>query len=349
MALEATFTKLKLKFKFEAGTSRGTLTSHDTYLLKLWEANASNQVGIGEAGPLVGLSPDYQDIESELARLCQEVREFRLPGDIAGCYALVNQLVSTQIPSLRFAFESALLDLTNGGRQIYFPGAFTSGLTSIPINGLVWMGSYEFMKKQVDQKVREGYSCIKIKIGAIDFDLECALIGYIREVYGKKLTIRVDANGAFNSKEVFSRLERLSSYKVHSIEQPVKAGQHALMRELSELNLVPVALDEELIGSYHPEAKEALLESIRPRYIVLKPTLLGGTKATVEWINLARQKKIGWWITSALESNVGLNVLAQFSADFDPHLEQGLGTGQLYRNNTPTNLSIERGRLHYKP
>lgn len=349
MTLEAAFIKHKLKFKFEAGTSRGTLTTHDTYFLKLWQTSASNRVGIGEAGPLVGLSPDYQIVESELSRICQVVKHYKLPINSTGRDELINEMVSDQHPSLRFALESAFLDLMQGGQQIYYPGAFTQGLATIPINGLVWMGSFEFMKRQVDQKVKEGYTCIKIKIGAIDFDLECDLLSYIREAYGKNLVIRVDANGAFDSQGVCSKLERLSTFKIHSIEQPVKPGQYEIMRELSEQNLVPVALDEELIGCCEPEAKEVLLDNTQPQYIVLKPTLLGGIKTTSEWINLARQRKIGWWITSALESNVGLNVLAQYTAGLDPHLEQGLGTGQLYHNNTPTNLLIEQGRLHYKP
>ena len=222
------------------------------------------------------------------------------------------------------------------------------GRYSIPINGLVWMGTYDFMKKQIDKKIAAGYNCIKIKIGAIDFELECRLLDYIRSKYGQKLSLRVDANGAFKPADVRQKLKKLSTYNIHSIEQPIAPGQGLLLSDLC-LNLtIPIALDEELIGITDSDKKEALLDSIRPQYIVLKPTLLGGMEATRDWIRLADQREIGWWITSALESNIGLNALAQFAASFKSELPQGLGTGQLYANNLPSRLYIAQGRLFYE-
>jgi L-alanine-DL-glutamate epimerase-like enolase superfamily enzyme len=211
------------------------------------------------------------------------------------------------------------------------------------------MGSFEFMKKQIDTKISEGYSCIKIKIGAIDFEKECELLEYTRATYGDQISIRVDANGAFTGKDVFSKLERLSNFRLHSIEQPVQPGQPGLMQELCTAKTVPIALDEELIGITTISLQENLLDSIVPQFIVLKPTLLGGLASTNSWIRLAEQKGIAWWVTSALESNVGLNALAQFTARFNPDLPQGLGTGQLYHNNKPAKLSINKGQLKYTP
>lgn len=230
-----------------------------------------------------------------------------------------------------------------------FPGAFTEGSYSIPINGLIWMGDFDFMKDQIDQKIASGYNCIKIKIGAIDFEAECSLLDYIRNRYGQKISLRVDANGAFKPADVHQKLNRLSKFHIHSIEQPVLPGQHKLLRDLCLNPIIPIALDEELIGITDSDQKETLLDSIHPQYIVLKPTLLGGMDATREWIRLADQREIGWWITSALESNIGLNALAQFAATFKSKLPQGLGTGQLYTNNLPSRLYIDQGRLFYRP
>lgn len=349
MPLDSSFDKYPLHFRFDAGTSRGVLKQRDTYFLRLWDSGEPDRVGVGEAAPLKGLSPDFAGIEIQLAKVCQRIRGYHPPQNATNIEAILNDLVPSACPSVRFALETALMDLVNDGIGIINRGPFIEGRLSIPINGLVWMGSFEFMKKQIDTKISEGYSCIKIKIGAIDFEKECDLLEYTRSTYGDLISIRVDANGAFKGKDAFSKLERLSSYRLHSIEQPVKPGQISLMRELCAAKSVPIALDEELIGIPTISSQENLLDSIGPEFIVLKPTLLGGLASSNSWIRLAEQKGIGWWVTSALESNIGLNALAQFTASFNPDLPQGLGTGQLYHNNIPGKLSISKGQLQYSP
>jgi len=325
------------------------MRSHHTHFLNVWEADNPSCIGVGEAAPLPGLSLDYQKVPEELSVLCKKLTDSQSPTNARELADLLDRSGLAELPSLKFALEVAMKDLLSGGKAVIYPGAFTSGEKPIPINGLVWMGSFDFMKQQVDQKVAEGYKCIKIKVGAIDFAQECKLLEYIRTSYDQDISLRIDANGAFNDDNVVRKLEALSHYNLHSIEQPVKPGQHRLMRNLSDSNIVPVALDEELIGVTSPEKQRKLLEEVRPQYIVLKPTLLGGLQATRAWINLAMEMDIGWWITSALESNVGLNALAQFTATFNPEIPQGLGTGQLYHNNTATRLSIREGYLYYNP
>ncbi|GJM30587.1 MAG: o-succinylbenzoate synthase [Cyclobacteriaceae bacterium] len=348
MALAAAFEKYTLRFRFDAGTSRGVLRLRDTYFLKIWDGQKPEFKGVGEAGPLPGLSPDYAVVEQELKRLCDQLPDYEVPTTNKSVNDLLD-LVPSTAPSVRFALELALKDLINGGRGLLYQGPFTNGTYTVPINGLVWMGSFQFMKDQVDQKIKDGYRCIKVKIGAIDFDKECGLLKYIRETYGTRISIRADANGAFGKGDVFKKLERLAEFSLHSLEQPVKPGQIDLMKGLCTFQSVPIALDEELIGHNSLPEQQAILDSISPRFIVLKPTLVGGLAATERWIRLAEERGIGWWITSALESNVGLNGLAQFTAGFSPSLPQGLGTGLLFHNNTASKLSIRNGRLHYHP
>lgn len=242
-----------------------------------------------------------------------------------------------------------MLDLFNGGKGIIFPHLFTQGKASIPVNGLIWMGEEEFMLRQIDEKLAQGFTCIKLKIGALDFDKECNILSYIRKQYSEQqITLRVDANGAFLANETLGKLKTLATFGIHSIEQPIKQGQRLAMAQLCKQTPIPVALDEELIGVHIYEEKEKLLKQIRPQFIILKPSLLGGFTHCREWINLADKLNIGWWITSALESNVGLIAISQFTATLNNSLPQGLGTGQLYSNNTDSPLFIKKGFMYYK-
>jgi L-alanine-DL-glutamate epimerase-like enolase superfamily enzyme len=242
-----------------------------------------------------------------------------------------------------------LLDYSNGGKEIIFRNEFSFGQTSIPINGLIWMETKENMKAQIEEKLNLGFKTIKLKIGAISIQDELALIEHIRNDYSAEdITIRVDANGAFNPIEAINILTELRKLNVHSIEQPIAAGNWDEMKMLCSENIIPIALDEELIGIYSKESKIQLFNNIKPQFIILKPSLHGGFSGCAEWIELAEERKIGWWITSALESSIGLNAIAQFTANYSVTLPQGLGTGGLYTNNLPTNLVIEQGYLKLK-
>ncbi len=249
---------------------------------------------------------------------------------------------------MQFGFETALLDWQKQGSKILFDNAFSRSEAGIPINGLIWMGEKVFMQQQIEKKLQEGYSCLKLKIGGLDFRTELAILQQIREVAAADtLTIRLDANGAFTPEEAQNKLEELAKYTIHSIEQPIKPRQTEAMARLCQHTPIPIALDEELIGITNPAARKQLLLDLKPAYIILKPTLLGGFTATKEWIALAEEQNIGWWITSALESNIGLNAISQFTAEFNPKREQGLGTGQLYTNNINSPLRIQAGKLYY--
>jgi O-succinylbenzoate synthase len=341
--------KHTLQFKFEAGTSRGVLKTKDTWFIKVWDDRNPEIVGVGEAGPLKGLSPDdCPGFENKLHELTEKLNDFDLVELVEIDLKSVFDLDA--FPSLLFALETALLDLKNGGRKQIFVNDFFAGKKSIPINGLVWMGDKQFMTEQIEQKLAEGYTCLKMKIGAIDFETECAILETIRQRFSaREITLRVDVNGAFSERDVWSKLERLKQYELHSIEQPIKSHQVALMKDLCEKSPIPVALDEELIGVIHFNDKQNLLKTLRPPFIILKPTLLGGFKATDEWISIASSLGIQWWITSALESNIGLNAIAQYTAQKDVNnFPQGLGTGRLYSNNIVSPLVINEGRLHYR-
>jgi o-succinylbenzoate synthase len=330
----------ELQFRFEAGTSRGVLTHKTTYFLKVWEEGWEEAVGWGECAPLQGLSPDYgPEFPARASALLGLAEQLGNPWEALALPAL------QALPSLAMGLETALHDWQSGGRRVVFSEPFAQGQVALPINGLVWMGSREFMLEQIGQKLEAGFSCLKMKIGAIDFEAECGLLAHIRRQFGpEELTLRVDANGAFAPEEAMEKLGRLEKYALHSIEQPIKAGQWEQMARLCERSPVPIALDEELIGV--PEAlQEALLEDISPQYIILKPTLLGGFRASDRWIGLAEQRGIGWWMTSALEANIGLNAIAQFTAMKGCTLPQGLGTGQLFHNNVPSPLEVAGGFL----
>ena len=328
--------KYTLNFKLPAGTSRGVMLEKESWFL-LIEKNG--RIGIGECGILRGLSADDRtDYEEKLHWVDKNIH--------IGQQKLLEELL--EFPSIQFGVEQAFLSVENENPYILYPSQFTQGKKSIPINGLVWMGTPEFMKQQIKEKIAKGFQCIKMKIGAIDFETEINILKQLRKEFSvKDIEIRVDANGAFSTSDVFEKLKRLADLQLHSIEQPIKAGQLQQMAELCASSPLPIALDEELIGVFHKEEKEKLLKEIQPQYIILKPSLTGGYKGNSEWISIAQKYNIEYWITSALESNIGLNAIAQWTFTLQPQIPQGLGTGSLYTNNIPSPLIVEKGELHY--
>ena len=329
-----------LHFKQPAGTSRGVYTTRKIWLVHLFDGQRE---GIGECAPLPDLScdarPDYVEL---LDHFCADFcRWLDSQGD-SPCYESLRPY-----PSMLFGIETALLNLQHGDHL--FDTAFSRGEVGIPINGLVWMGNYEEMLHRLEEKLEKGFRCVKLKIGAIDFEQEIDLIKKIRERFSfHEVELRVDANGAFKYEEALYKLELLSQYNIHSIEQPIKQGQWAYMAELCRESPLPIALDEELIGVNDPEIKAHMLNIIKPRYIVLKPSLHGGMMGCREWIRIAKEQSIGSWITSALESNIGLNAIAQFASSVygdDIRMPQGLGTGQLFTDNIPMPLEIKGDQL----
>jgi len=334
---KARYKKYLLQFKQPSGTSRGVLTEKATYFIKIWEDADHSVIGIGECSILKGLSvDDIENYEGILGDICKNINEY--VGDL-------NSKLSA-FPSICFGIEAALLDLRNGGKRTLFPSEFTDGYQGILINGLIWMGNIGFMKEQLRKKMEEGYRCIKIKIGAIEFEEELKFLNNFRQQY-PHIEIRLDANGAFGIGDVKEKLRRLSKHKIHSIEQPIRHGNWVAMAELCKESPVPIALDEELIGINAYTKKEELINFIKPQYLILKPSLLGGFKNCEEWIELANNYKVGWWVTSALESNIGLNAIAQWTFTLKSKLPQGLGTGQLYTNNITSPLFIEDSKLWY--
>jgi o-succinylbenzoate synthase len=334
--MKATYKKYILNFKRPSGTSRGVMTEKETWFLLLEE---NGKTGVGECGLLRGLSiDDRPDYEAKLQWVCQNIH--------LGKDKLWQELL--EFPSIQFGIEMAFLSLQAESSFELFPSNFTKGTEAIVINGLVWMGEEAFMKQQIEEKLVDGFTCIKLKIGAIDFQQELALLAFIRKHFdANTIEIRVDANGAFSPEEALEKLQLLSEYNLHSIEQPIKAGQFEAMLQLCKQTPFPIALDEELIGVFAYEDKVKLLETIQPQYIILKPSFIGGLKGSIEWIEIAEKMNIGWWITSALESNVGLNAIAQFTYTLNNKMPQGLGTGGLYTNNFDCPLEIEKGQLVY--
>lgn len=335
--MRLSFAPYILHFRTPSGTSRGILTEKPTYFIKLYDEQNPEVCGIGEAPYFPGLSPeDGSRYEYKLIELLANV-------------ALGRQTDLSRHPSIQFGFEQALYDLVSGGKGIYFPSKFTEGEAHIDINGLVWMGSHDEMLQRVEEKLSLGFRCIKLKIGAIDWQSEIDLIRAIRRrCSANEITVRVDANGAFSMDDVFPRLKLLADLGIHSIEQPIRAGYPELMAFVCKMSPVPVALDEELIGVYDTESRKRLLDCIKPAYIILKPALVGGFSGAAEWIELAQERGIGWWITSSLESNVGLNALAQWTATLGTGgLPQGLGTGALFTNNAPSRLVLSGDKLSF--
>lgn len=334
--MTASYYKYILDFKRPSGTSRGVLKQKETWILIIEDADRR---GIGECGILRGLSiDDKPDYEDKLKWVCQHIDK--------GLEFLLDQLL--EYPSIQFGLEIAFKSLLSQNNFNLFPSEFTTGKASISINGLIWMGDRVFMKEQIDEKLASGFSCIKMKIGAINFEEELKLLDFIRSNYDKNtIELRVDANGAFSYQEALDKLTALSVYDLHSIEQPIKQGQMDEMATLCRESPLPIALDEELIGVFNVTKKQKLLQIIKPHYIILKPSLVGGFRGSLEWIELAEKLKIGWWITSALESNIGLNAIAQFTYTLHNPLPQGLGTGGLYTNNFDSPLVVNNGELRY--
>lgn len=337
--IKAEVKKHVLQFKIPGGTSRGILKTKESWFIILYDDDNPEVKGIGECSLIRGLSfDDRPDFEEVLTKVTSDI----------SFYSTNEDPLLDEFPSIRFGIETALLDLQAKTSKILFPGEFTKGLKPVEINGLIWMGSPEFMRSQLEQKIGDGFRCIKMKIGAIDFKDELSLLKHIRKHYSKEqIEIRVDANGAFVPDEALEKLKQLSEFELHSIEQPIRPGQTEAMAELCEKSPVPVALDEELIGIFKREKKKDLLRSIRPQFIILKPGLVGGIVKSEEWIELAEAENINWWVTSALEANIGLNAIAQWTSTLKNPLPQGLGTGQLYTNNIPSPLRIENGHLWY--
>lgn len=334
--MKVRYYKKHLQFKRPGGTSRGVLHEKETWILTL---SAEGKTGIGECGLFRGLScDDVPHFEATLQKVCKH-----LENDTPIPTALL-----TAFPSIRMGVEMAQRSLAAEDPMVLYPSVFTQKEEGVPINGLVWMGSKEFMAEQIEAKLKAGFNCIKLKIGALKFEEEYQLLKALRNRFSEKdITIRVDANGAFTPREAYSLLERLAKLKIHSIEQPIAAGQWEEMAKLCAQTPLPIALDEELIGVQHAVDKQSLLQTIAPQYIILKPSLLGGFTASEEWIAAAEAQNIDWWITSALESNIGLNAIAQWTATLNTSLPQGLGTGQLFKNNFSSPLYIKNGYIHY--
>ena len=335
--MKATYHKYILNFKRPSGTSRGVMTEKETWFIIL---EKDGKKGIGECGILRGLSADDRpDYEEKLQWTCDNIQ--------LGENQLWEALI--EFPSIQFGVEMAFQSLRSESPFLLFPSDFTNGKKSIEINGLVWMGEESFMKQQIEEKLASGFRCVKLKIGAIDFEKELQLLGFIREHFTPdQVEIRVDANGAFDKTVALDKLNQLAGFELHSIEQPIQKNNTDRMSELCKITPIPIALDEELIGIFSLEEKEQILQKIMPQYIILKPSFVGGFRGTKEWISLAEKYNIGWWITSALESNIGLNAIAQWTFLQQNSMPQGLGTGALYTNNFDCPLVVSQGQLWYK-
>jgi len=325
-----------LNFKNPSGTSRGILRTKETWFIILEE---SGKTGIGETGLFRGLSIDDVSIyEEKLKWVCENIN--------LGFAYLFAEVAA--FPSIQFGLEQAFLSLQSKTKFELFPSEFTKGKEAIAINGLVWMGDQEFMKSQIQEKLKTGFSCIKMKIGAIDFEAEIKLLKSIRKEFSaKEIELRVDANGGFTPENALEKLKALSALEIHSIEQPIKQGQLQEMALLCEKTPLPIALDEELIGVFSAKEKQQVIATVKPQFIILKPSLIGGFEGSKEWIDVAEKSNVGWWITSALESNIGLSAIAQFTHTLQNKLPQGLGTGGLFTNNFESPLEVKNGTLHY--
>jgi len=336
--MKASYKRYLLEFKRPSGTSRGVLTEKETWFLKIED---NDRYGLGECGILRSLSyDDRPDYEDKLHWVCENIN--------LGKEMLWEEL--REFPSIQFGVEMAFQSLESSTPFELFPSEFTQGNDHIAINGLIWMGDREFMKKQISEKIEQGFRCIKLKIGAIDFETEIELLKSIRENFSaESMELRVDANGAFHPAEALQKLERLSKFDLHSIEQPIKQGQIPEMTQLCSKTPIPIALDEELIGVTDVTEKAKLIQTIQPQYAIYKPSLIGGMKGTQEWIDICEANQVEWWITSALESNVGLNAIAQWTYTLDTDLPQGLGTGGLYTNNFTSPLLVQDGKIQYDP
>ncbi|PKF74106.1 o-succinylbenzoate synthase [Chryseobacterium sp. PMSZPI] len=333
--MKASYFKYLLQFKRPSGTSRGVLLDKETFILEISE---EGRKGVGECAIFRGLSfDDRPDYEDKLKWLCSNITQDPV--------YLKQEL--KDFPSIWFGYEQAVLNLKYGN-NVYFPGEFTEGKSAITINGLIWMGDVGYMEEQIQDKLEKGFHCIKLKIG-VNWKEEHVILQKLREKFSKdQLELRVDANGGFSKEEAVVVLQQLADLDIHSIEQPIKAGSWADMAELCAQTPTPIALDEELIGIVDSEEKKKLLNTIRPQYIILKPALVGGFSGSDEWISLAEEQNIGWWITSALESNIGLNAIAQYTFTKKNPMPQGLGTGALFVNNFESSLELRNELLWFK-
>lgn len=332
------FAPYTLHFKEPGGTSRGVLREKLTYFLRVESSDIPGLEGFGEVPVFPGLSSEsIAELETQLKQLAAQPSAEILPA------------VGDRCSSLVFGLESAFADIKIRENGILFPSPFTAGETSITINGLIWMGTLQRMIERVNEKIEDRFRCIKLKIGAINWKDELDLIRYIRSRCGSEVIIRVDANGAFHPSDCMGRLETLASLGVHSIEQPIRAGNWEAMGKLCRESPLPIALDEELIGISIGQRRKELLEFIRPQYLILKPALCYGFSGAANWIELAEKENIGWWVTSALESSVGLNAIAQFTATYAPAIPQGLGTGNLFTNNFVSPLILTGDEMKFDP
>lgn len=336
--LKAEYARYRLNFKEPARTSRQTMTDKLTYFIRITDDEKPGIYGIGECALFEGLScDDRADYEEVLQATCRDIN-------------FLDAEEMRKWPSIVFGVETALMDLRNGGRRQPFPSPWSEGLSDITINGLVWMGNINEMRRRIDEKLDAGFRCLKFKIGGEDFVQEKELLESVRKRYSPDtLEIRLDANGAFTPENALERLSALAPLHIHSIEQPLKAGQWNAMAFISKESPIPIALDEELIGINDAESKFKMLSAIRPRYIIIKPSLCGGFSGASEWISIAELLNTGWWATSALESNIGLNAIAQWVSTLDTTLPQGLGTGMLYTNNIASPIVQQRDKLEYAP
>ncbi len=337
--LKAYIEKKIFKFKEPGGTSRGVLLEKVSFYIVIYNESTPEIKGVGECSILPNLSPDDRpNLEEKLNWVAQNINS------VKDEYHSVLQ----EWPAIIFAVETAFLDLKNGGKRIYFDSPFLTGGFKIPINGLIWMGDIETMQKRIEDKIAEGFRCLKLKIGALEFEKELELIAEIRKNFSEKeLEIRLDANGAFDINNVSNVLDKLAPLSIHSIEQPIKQGQWRDMKAVCEKSPIDIALDEELIGVNDIDLKKELIKKLKPHYIILKPSLHGGINGANEWISIAEKNSVKWWITSALESNVGLEAIAQWSASLRVDVPQGLGTGQVFEKNIESNLKVENGMLFY--
>jgi o-succinylbenzoate synthase len=334
--IKATYYKYILQFKTPSGTSRGILKTKETWFLYL---SKEDKFGVGECGLFRGLSiDDRPDYEDKLKWVCNNIE--------LGLDILLAKTI--HFPSIQIGLEQAFLSLQSPSPYKLFVSNFTESNKAIDINGLIWMGDREFMNDQIKEKIAQGFRCLKMKIGAIDFATEVQLLASIRKEFSiNDIELRVDANGAFKPSEALEKLKILSNYDLHSIEQPIRQGHYQEMALLCEETPLPIALDEELIGVFDVTKRTKMLQIIKPQYIILKPSLVGGFKESLEWIELAKKSGIGWWVTSALESNIGLNAIAQWTATLKSSMPQGLGTGGLFTNNFDSPLEVYKGGLYY--
>ena len=334
--IKATYYKYILQFKTPSGTSRGILKTKETWFLYL---SKEDKFGVGECGLFRGLSiDDRPDYEDKLKWVCNNIE--------LGLDILLAKTI--HFPSIQIGLEQAFLSLQSTSPYKLFVSNFTESNKAIDINGLIWMGDREFMNDQIKEKIAQGFRCLKMKIGAIDFAKEIQLLASIRKEFSiNDIELRVDANGAFKPSEALEKLKILSNYDLHSIEQPIRQGHYQEMALLCEETPLPIALDEELIGVFDVTKRTKMLQIIKPQYIILKPSLVGGFKESLEWIELAKKSGIGWWVTSALESNIGLNAIAQWTATLKSSMPQGLGTGGLFTNNFDSPLEVYKGGLYY--